>query len=303
MKAKTATLPLLALAVFMAMVANASVYFINVENFQAPVYAKVYEQAVSVAANSTQTINITLPQGWTSSMIDAVIVTVKNATGSIDLSAKDSAGTVVASATVVPLSSGYQITLPPSTVTIELANSDTAAWNGTIVIYVQATAEFKLSNVPSQLNLQAGGSTSFSALVEQVSGPAGLLYWTSEVTKNGVATSDISVSYYWAANGQQTVETTGAGWTGTVVFSLTASPQAAGQYSMKLTMYYEEYSSGSPSNPIAEAAITGVVDLAGPTSASLPDWMPDFMDKSKLVAGGIIIIVILAFLILLLAKR
>ena len=108
----------------------------------------------SVNANSTKSIdlrNYTLPGS-----IDAVIVKVTGASGQAKLTAKDANGNAVASADIIPLSSGYTVTLPGNTRVIDIQNSLNAIWNGTITIVVQTTNRVTLEFQQTQIVITSG---------------------------------------------------------------------------------------------------------------------------------------------------
>ena len=114
----------------------------------------VDQMQFSVNANSTKSIdlrNYTLP-----GIIHAVIVKIDGASGNVKLTAKDENGTAVASADVVPLASGYTVTLPGSTRVIDIQNSLNAIWNGTITIIVQATNKVELEFEETQIVITSG---------------------------------------------------------------------------------------------------------------------------------------------------
>jgi len=111
---------------------------------EATISAKIVDsQAVNVNANGTYRFNITPPKGWDlPGVIDAVIVKVSSTASGAKLVALDANGTQIATADIVPLSSGFSMTFPGNTASVEIQNLGTSIWQGTITILVQSIAKF-----------------------------------------------------------------------------------------------------------------------------------------------------------------
>jgi len=135
--------------------ASGVVYLPPKASFKAT-YEKTIVDAMqfSVNANSTKSIdlrNYTLPGS-----IDAVIVKIDQASGSAKLMAKDENGTAVATADIIPLSSGYTVTLPGTTRVIDIQNLATSVWEGVITITIKSSMEAELVFQQSSITIQNG---------------------------------------------------------------------------------------------------------------------------------------------------
>ncbi|MEB3861467.1 MAG: hypothetical protein GSR84_04515 [Desulfurococcales archaeon] len=117
----------------------------------------------SVDANSTKSIdlrNYTLPGS-----IDAVIVKIDSASGQAKLSAKDANGNTIATADIVPLSSGFVTTLPGTTRIIDIQNLATSIWNGTITVVVQSGIDVDLEFQQTSITVVNGQGIASADLV------------------------------------------------------------------------------------------------------------------------------------------
>ena len=94
-----------------------------------------------------------LPQGLSP---DAIRVFVKDASGSVTVKALDSSGATLAQADVVPLSSGYEVTFPGTTVTLGFENLASQVWQGTITVVVESTIDIDLEFKVNQVNITNG---------------------------------------------------------------------------------------------------------------------------------------------------
>lgn len=224
---------LLAVAVLAALLAAAPVlaaaastggltFTVETQTFKASVGMPVFNESVSIPANGTYTINVSLPKGWTEKDVAAVYVVAYNASGRIQLSAKDANGTVIASGTIVPLSSGYTQTLPPNTSVIELSASEAA--NATIVVYVDSQpVSFTLSFDKSELHVEMGNDAWLHGTLKQLEGPAGYVFFTWDIP------DPLSGGVYWSqstadpADVNSAIQTSGAGWSHDVYLHVDAS--------------------------------------------------------------------------------
>lgn len=101
------------------------------------------------------TVDLTqyMPQGITP---DAIRVVITNATGDATLKALDSAGTVLATASIVPLSSGFEVTLPGATAQLQIENLATQVWEGTITVIVESAIKIELNFIDRQITITNG---------------------------------------------------------------------------------------------------------------------------------------------------
>ena len=94
-----------------------------------------------------------LPVGLT---YDTVIVKVFDASHSVDLVALDANNTEIARADVIPLATGYSVTLPKETTVIKIENLAAQVWSGTITVIVQSTVDIDIQFGQTQVNIVAG---------------------------------------------------------------------------------------------------------------------------------------------------
>lgn len=192
----------------------------------------IVRQDVSVAANSTKYINYTLP-GW----VESVIVYIDNASDSVTLEALDANDSIVASATVVPLSSGYSVTLPASATKIALKNNLGSVWSGTITIVVQATIEFDipLDGVTITVAEHPDGIYGEAQLnIRQISGPSGYL----AVRELDTRFDSFFIDPTPERPNDHEVETLGGGWSETVPFRVIAYVNQPGTYTHELHVFF-----------------------------------------------------------------
>ena len=242
---------------------------------------KIYDQAVSVAANSTYTINLTqlIPAGVTPK---SIVIEVYNASGEITLNAKYSNGTTIVSSTVVPLASGYSQTLPTETEIIELAATN--AWSGTIKIIVQAAVEFQVT-MPSQI-VVTGGKGEAYASIKQISGPAGKIWLSEDHPSIDVYFRDTTPEGSY----DREIETSGSGWSDTSVPVVVETSLTSGTYSVTVTMYFQDiYSDPGIIYPVA----TYTVDLALDATGSMPTLSEEENEKWMLLGIGVLVVLVL----------
>ncbi len=258
---------LAALAVALAALAPAAgasgqlAFNVSTHTFKASVSVPVFNQTVSIPANGTYTINVSLPEGWTASDVAAIYVTAYNATGQIGLAAKDANGSQVASGTIVPLSSGYTQTLPPETATIEL--SATEAANATIIVYVDSKpVEFALTFDSSELHVEMGGDAWLHGVIKQLAGPAGYVFFDWSIP------SPLAGGVYWARDtaspASGSLKTSGAGWSHDVYLHIDASKvDQESNFNVVIHAYYTTGDNG-PVVTVATVQLSGVyADSAG----------------------------------------
>ena len=300
MRGVTVALAALALAVLMlatpqAWAAGNINFNIEGKTFTARLYHTVYNASTSIPANGSVTINITTPKGWNASDVDAVLVVAKNVSGEISLSAY--AGTTqVASATIVPLSTGYTQTLPPDTTKITL--SATNAATAQITVYVVSNeVKFELNINTTSVMVPLGGTSSVTGTLKQVSGPPGQVWaaWSQP--------SPLKVNVLWddiKLPASEAINTTGAGWSKPfrVIIDATNVTQES-NFAVQVAFYYDEQGvsiqNSTSKQLVAQLSLTG--DLTG--IANNADDIVSSGNLWKYAAAGIGILVI-AFLGLLL---
>ncbi len=317
MHAKTLLIPLLALMVILAPIARAAstdntiTFQIESASFKVPVNYVVYNKTVNIAANGSVTIDVTLPPKWTSSDVAAVIVQAKDVTSSIDLTAKDSSGATVATSTIVPLSTGYSVTLPASTSQIVLAASSAA--NATIIVYVQSNpVSFDLTVEKTSVTLKPGQTAWIHGTLVQKSGPGGWVWGTLSVT------SPLAARAYWGtfntgdippstADIGNPIDTTGANWSKQFSIHIDATnvaPDQGGQYTISLKFYYdalfETPVNATNAQLVATLALTGTISN---TTSSVSDWVSQHSDQLKWAIAGAGVVFGLLFLMALFGKK
>ncbi len=266
-------------------------FTVETQTFSARLYHTVYNASTSIPANGSVTINITTPTGWNASDVDAVLVVAKNVSGEISLAAY--AGTTqVASATIVPLSTGYTQTLPPDTTKITL--SATNAATAQITVYVVSNeVKFEL-NVSSKTVTIAMGDTGYvTGTLKQLSGPPGQVWATWSQP------SPLKVNVLWddiKLPAGEPINTTGAGWSKPfrIIIDATNVTQES-NFAVQVAFYYDEQGvsiqNSISKQLVAQLSLTG--DLTG--IAGSADSIVNNGSIWKYVAAGIGILV-LAFL-------
>ena len=265
------------LAVLLALVALAPIGLaantlsINAEvhTFNITIVKPVFNKSITIAANGTYTINVTLPKNWTPSDVAAIHIVAEDVSTQFTLSAKDVNGTVLATGTVVPLSSGWQMTLPPDTAKIELSTENPA--NATIVVYVQSDPiKFKVSLEKDSITMKIGDTAWVHGVIQQVSGPPVFLWGKIEVT------NPLKANAYWGTYNTgdvpdpnkaigTSIYTDGANWTGKFsihVDTTSMSEKEKGTYKVTL-MFYASPDYGEEST---NAQLVATVNLAGTLS-------------------------------------
>ena len=265
------------LAVLLALVALAPIGLaantlsINAEvhTFNITIVKPIFNKSITIAANGTYTINVTLPKNWTSKDVAAIHVVAEGVTNQFTLAAKAGNGTTLATGTVVPLSSGWQMTLPPETSKIELSTTNAA--NATIIVYVQSDpVTFKVSLDQNSVSLKIGDTAWVHGSITQTSGPPVFLWGKIEVTNPLKAnaywgtynTGDVPPSNSDIGNSQYT---DGANWTGKFSIFLDATSlteKDKGTY--KVTLLF--YASPDYGEESTNAQLVATVNLAGTLS-------------------------------------
>jgi hypothetical protein len=273
-------------------------FIINTQTIETSVSVPVFNQSVSMAANSTYTINITLPSGWTASDVKDVVLYATGVTGSISLAAKDASGAVLATGTIVPLSSGYTQTLPPNTSTIELSASEAA--NATIIVYVDSQpVSFVLSFDKSELHVVMGEDAWLHGSIKQVEGPAGYVYFTWDIP------SPLNGGVYWTqstanpADVNNPTQTSGAGWYTDVYLHIDASQVTQeSNFNVVVHAFYDPDgpSGGAGSTLVATVQLSSVYsDTSTTTTSNGNAWHLGNID-AKTAGLGIIIVFLLILL-------
>jgi len=167
-------------------------------------------------------------------VIEAVVVKVSSTASGAKLVALDANGTQIATADIVPLSSGFSMTFPGNTASVEIQNLATSVWQGTITILVQSTIKFNFT-FPDQITVQNGQGQG-TVFARQVSGPAGKIFILDSSTKFDVKFKDPTPEY----SGDYMVETTGAGWSDNIPLVVTAGSVSPGSYSVSFKVYFQD---------------------------------------------------------------
>ena len=224
-------------------------------SFSVP-YEKVVAEGltVQVPAASTDANGNTVPgtntidlAQYTSGLagIQAIKVRVTDASGQVTLKAVDANGSVIAQADVIPLASGYEVTLPGTTANITIENLMQNIWQGTITIVVQTSIDVELQFQQSQITVVGGQGLAPATIVVKSLPAAGSLSLSddrldfsvtfsdpSDVDQDGKTDSDthIYVQSHSDPNNPATYDVQ-------VKVSTSAAP---GTYTVKLYLYYYE---------------------------------------------------------------
>ena len=280
----------------------------KVMEFNATLTEVVFNQTVSIAANGTYTINVTLPSNWSSSDVAAVHVAAKGVSSSISLTALDASGATLATATIVPLSTVYHTVLPANTVQIKLAAQNAA--NATITVYVQSNpVNFKLSLTASQvtIDLTKRDHAWLQGTLQQTSGPSGYVwgyihgsYYPLNVKGYWGAYSDTAPPPAAPAYISDSEKTTGAGWSKSISIYIDASQLktstvTSANYTIYIDFYYD---SKPPSTPIPTSAPNALhvasITLAGNLTDNILKLKADIenVDWKSLGVGAVVVLVI-----------
>ena len=269
---------------------------ISAETYETQFTLEVYNASMSLAANTSQTINVTLPNNWSQSDIEYVLVHV-NTDAPIQLSAVAN-GSVVATADVVPLSSGYTVTLPMAD-QIQLAAASQAATAQVQVYLVTKPANFSLSLATKSVNLYSGDTQWLEINVKQLDGPRVFVYFSSAYNYNisgfnaQVFKNDKTTPYEGAVYG---VWTSGAGWNDTAYLRLYWD--GSGQETnlvVKIILYADPDGPDGPVRPMSVA----VVDLSGSITDTIASLTQDDNNAKYLGLGaGVVVGLVLALLFL-----
>ncbi len=289
---KRYVVPVLVIALLLALaplaVAADGTATLTVSKEQAILQYVVYEGAVSYAANSSHSIDISIPE-WLEGYVDVIRVIIYSASASSTLTAIDANGSVLLTADIVPLSTAYGITVPPETAQIQLGGSE--AWEGTIKIVVESSIEFEVTP-PSQITV-SGGKGEAPAHIKQVSGPPGEIYLIELDPNFDIAFKDTTPEY----SGDTHVETTGAGWEADVPIVVTTAAQP-GTYYVEVSMYFKAMEEASP---VEVAKLSFTVDLSsseegGEEGGGEWSWEDIKSDPTKLALIGLGAIVVIGLM-------
>lgn len=280
----------------------------KVMEFNATLTEVVFNQTVSIAANGTYTINVTLPSNWSSSDVAAVHVVARGVSSSIDLTALDANGATLATATIVPLSTDYHTVLPANTVKIELAAQNAA--NATITVYVQSNpVQFQLSLTAKQvtIDLTKTDHAWLQGTLKQTSGPSGYVwgyihgsYYPLDVKGYWGAYSDTAPPPAAPAYISDSEKTTGAGWSKSISIYIDASQLktstvTSANYTIYVDFYYD---SKPPSTPIPTSAPNALhvasITLAGNLTDNILKLKTNLenVDWKSLGVGAVVVLVL-----------
>ncbi|MEM3948254.1 MAG: hypothetical protein QXM76_01500 [Zestosphaera sp.] len=268
-----ASLLVLGLAPLTALAAN--------DIYRATIDIPIYSKTIAIPANTTYTINITIPSGINAT---AVKVVMSGYSENVKLTAYADT-TKVAEVSVVPLASGeFSTVLPADTTKIEFLS--VKVWEGTITVLVESIIGFQVTP-PSSINVVNGTGTGIMR-IKQVRGPAGSLILIDNSPDFEVKFRDPEPEY----EGDYVVETTGAGWEADVPVVVTTGTAKPGTYSINVQMWF------IPPDTI-QPTLVATFNLSIDTQVSMFDQAKEFIkDKWMYVGAGLIIILILLFMLI-----
>ena len=275
-----------------ALAASQIAVTLSSETYTAQFTIPVYNASINLAANTSQTINVTLPNNWSKNDIDYILVHVET-DAPIHLSAVTN-GTVVASADVVPLSSGYTVTFPYSD-QIRLAAAQQAAQAVVAVYLVSNDVEFTLNLESNTVKLYPNQSAFVKMNITQKNGPKVFVYFNTVYNFNisgfnaQVFKNDKATPYEGSAYGKWT---TGAGWTDTAYLRLYWD--GSGQETnliIQVILYADPDGPDGPVRPMSVASIS--------LDAPLPAAIANAAKKIDAKKIGIGIIALFALFLLL----
>lgn len=300
MHTRLALAPILLLAILLitpiGAAASTATVTIDVQSFTAQFTLQVYNATLSLAANTTQSITVSLPSNWTSSDIQAVIVHV-NTDQKLSLAAKDANGTQIAAADVIPLSSGYTVTLPPETATIDLTASQAA--QASVTVYLQSVnVTFTLTPSSDSITVYPNDPAWMSISVKQTGGPKVYVYFNLDYNRSNGFTasifqSDKATPYNDATNGKWT---SGQGWTDTAYLRLYWDGSGNDtSKQVKIILYADPDGYNGPYRPMSVA----VINLAGSFPVSSTEIVAKLeQNKMALYGVGIVVFLILVAAVL-----
>ncbi len=231
--------------------------------------------AVTVNANSSYTID--LAQRITGiGRVDSVKVIVSRASGSATVKALDANRNVLAKADIVPLASGFTVTLPGNTAFISIENLVTSVWNGSITVVVMSSIDVRLTFQQTQVQV-VGGQAVVPAVIEVYSLPqAGSVSLTddrvdfevsfedpNDVDRDGRTVGD-SFIYLQAYSGSTPK-------TYSVQVKITTSA-APGTYTLKITMWLSEgtqLEGDTGANAVAIGSVTLTASITDESSGTI----------------------------------
>ena len=304
--------PVLAVALFAMLVAgpvglaaSGIVLEPTVQSFEVSLNVPVYNETVSIAANSTHTITVSLPANWTTDDIQAVHVIARGVTGEISLAAKDANGSVLATGTIVPLSTEYHQTLPPTTKTIELSAG--AAANATIIVLVQSKPiKVTVQLYESKISLEPGTAGWVHGKMTVVDGPAGIYIWTQTT-----ATDPLLAKTYRGIFNPGDIPDPNKEWDGMAFYYQPGDTQEfsvlidashvtqdkQGEYRVTVNFYASPEFDGDSASPGENAQLVATVQLSGSLGELVSDLGGDNIDaKSFGVGVAVALILGIAFL-------
>ncbi|BBC20927.1 major virion protein [Aeropyrum globular virus 1] len=182
--------PLLALLLALAPVASAAgpsgvAYLPPSVAIEGAIQHKALEgYSISIPASDGTTAQVVtvdlsqyLPSGFD---VDGVRLIVEStASDKIVVKALDANSNVLAQADVVPLSSGYEVTLPAGTTQLQFESLSTTVWEGTITVIVESAIDIDLVFQSTQITL-TNGYAEVPAQVKVYNSPAGELFLTDD---------------------------------------------------------------------------------------------------------------------------
>ena len=220
---------LAAAPVLAAAAANGVVYVSGPSHVEVPIYYTVVNaKNVSIDANGTYVLNVSVPSGWTP---EAVIVNINTNETGARITALDANGTALASADIVPLSTGYYISLPGNTSKVKITSLG-AVWHGTITVLVESSVKFDFE-WPQKITV-VNGTGKATVKVKQVAGPPGQIFIVETEQKFDVYFDDPTPEY----TDDHMVETTGAGWSADVPMVVLSSA-APGTFKIPIYVYFK----------------------------------------------------------------
>lgn len=281
---------LLLLAPVAGMMATADSVVVSV-----PLRYTVFESSVSVAANSSYSINVSsvIPNALRGYINDVKVIVV-NASGTVKLHALDANGSTLATADVVPLSTAYQVTLPNTTAVIQLGSAK--EWSGTVKIVVESTIKFDV-NMPDKIVVKEGTGEG-TAHIKEIAGPPGQIYLIELNPNFDVKFKDPTPEY----SGDDFVETNGTGWEADVPVVVTAGNVQPGTYNVNVEMWFKVSDKGTN---VMCANLSLALDIGtggggnGGDSNHLSDLMSKLKNKEVMIGigVGVIALLLIAFMV------
>ena len=268
---------------------------VNVETYKVSFTIEAANQTVSIPANGTVTIDVNIPSYLNASDVAAVHVVADNISGEIQLQAY-SGNNTVATATIVPLGSGYHQTLPPTVDKIVLSSSAVA--NATIKVYLETSqAEFRIILNKTSISLAPGEQADIGITVEQLSGPKLYTWFTEQYTE------PLQAEVYYKSgtilvpwDSQHAIVSQGQGWTkdGIARIIFREDGKVTSDVATVKLYLWADLNGVNPES----AQLVAVVDLSGSITDTLASLSTSDNDKYISFGVGAIIAFIAAALVL-----